>query len=373
MLSLLRVGDGLAISLLGHIPKSPKMFSRASNQRAQRDLSKVWQSNLQGLTFPWLCPILYRAISPPRKTSTIAPTRPSRRPKLTQASLSKPELTNTRITQRNLASAADFVYDEHDGFDDVRENHVPFEASKADYQQHAKSNYRWPGLSIPSADPYASRPSPLIIKEISSTKAPQFRAVDGISGDLPEIMQTLRACFKIGRFGRAATLMRRLNEIYRSDTPQLLAAHNEYLRELVDRISYTKDQQLLKKLHKWFEVDLRGARVIPDATTYALMIKATLQELDPKKINRTIRRYMSLAAVAGMRDRMMETMLLLLNEQDIGRVTQVRRGLLKLSLLLRPSRLLPLSLQTRSYPRLWKVRHHRQFNHRQQASPMRLS
>lgn len=142
-------------------------------------------------------------------------------------------------------------------------------------------------------------------------------------------MQTLRACFKIGRFGRAATLMRRLNEIYRPDTPQLLAAHNEYLRELIDRITNTKDQQLLKDLHKWFEVDLRGVGVVPDATTYALMIKAALQELDPKKVNRTIRRYMSLAAaVAGMQDRVMEIMLLLLNEQDIGRVTRVRMGLL---------------------------------------------
>lgn len=303
------------------------MLSRASKQKAQRDFSQAWQSNLHGLTFPWLCPILFNATSLPRKTSTIAPTRSSRRPKLAQTSISKAHPTTTKVIQRDLASAANVVYDENDRFHVVRDHYVPFDASQASYQQPSNRNYQWPGLPIPSADPYISQSSPLIIKEISST--PQFRAVDGISGNLSEIMQTLRACFKIGRFGRAATLMRRLNEIYRPDTPQLLAAHNEYLRELIDRITNTKDPQVLKDLHKWFEVDLRGVGVVPDATTYALMIKAALQELDPKKVNRTIRRYMSLAAaVAGMQDKVMEIMLLLLNEQDIGRVTRVRMGLL---------------------------------------------
>lgn len=205
----------------------------------------------------------------------------------------------------------------------TRDNFVPFEVSQTEQQRHAVKDYRWPGLNDSPANPAVPRSSPLIIREISSTRPPQFRSVDGISGDLPEIMQTLRACFKIGRFTRAAALMRRLNEIYRPDTPQLLATHNEYLGELVDRIVYTKDQQMIRELHKWFEVHLRGVGIIPDATTYALMIKATLQEFNPKKMDRTIRRYLSLADAAGIRDRTKEIMLLILNEQDIGRATQV--------------------------------------------------
>lgn len=302
------------------------MFSRASKQKVQRDLSKAWQSNLQGLALPWLCPALCPAASSSRKSSTIAATKSQRRPKLARTSVFGLDPTNIKFTYRDLASAANLVYDQPNGFDVVPDNFVPFEGSRPDYRQPTETDYRWPGLSSPSTRPDVHRSSPLIIRDMSSTRPPQFRAQDGISGELPEIMQTLRACLKIGRFERAATLIRRLNEIYKPDTSELLAIHNEYLQALVGAIMHTKDQQIVKDLHKWFEVDLKGVGVAPDATTYAFMLKASLYELDAKKIDRTIRRYVSLATIAGMRDETMGLLLHLSNEQDLGTVSQVCRS-----------------------------------------------
>ena len=117
--------------------------------------------------------------------------------------------------------------------------------------------------------------------------------------------------------------MRRLNKIYKPEAPELLASHNDYLKELSLRIMRTRDQQLLKDVHKWFEVDLRGAGVTPDPTTYFLMIQASLKEQIAKKAERTVRRYLELAKEAGLRDEVMNVMLNLMNEQDLGRVTSV--------------------------------------------------
>ena len=117
--------------------------------------------------------------------------------------------------------------------------------------------------------------------------------------------------------------MRRLNKIYKPEALELLACHNDYLKEVSLRIMRTRDQQLLKDVHKWFEVDLRGAGVTPDPITYLLMIQASLTERDTKKADRTIRRYLQLAQEAGLRDELMKVMLGLIDEQDFGRVTSV--------------------------------------------------
>lgn len=112
--------------------------------------------------------------------------------------------------------------------------------------------------------------------------------------------------------------MRRLNQIYKPDAPGLLAAHNDYIREITLRIVRTKDQELLKKLQKWFEVELRGHRVSPNAATYALMIQASLQGSEKKKVDRTIRRFVHLAQDAGVGD---ETMALISALEKTAEVT----------------------------------------------------
>lgn len=286
------------------------MLPRASKQR----LSKQWQQRLESLHLPWLCPTLYGValIRGSPKTSAISYDRPTLRSRSTLSSLSRRNVTNSRPTQRGLASAATAEHEiSYDQF-------IPFEASAASDHKTSSLDRPWNLLQDPD------RITPIVVKELFATSPQRFRSVNAISGEVGEIKRTIRACIQVGRLGRAATLMRRLNEIYKPKAPELLAAHNSYLRELVLKVVKTKDQQVLKDIHKWFEVDLRGVLVVPDATTYALMIQAALQESNVKKINRTVRRYMSLADKAGVRDLVMQIMLVISNEQDIGRVTQVR-------------------------------------------------
>ena len=129
--------------------------------------------------------------------------------------------------------------------------------------------------------------------------------MDAISGDINEIHQTLHACLQVGRLERAAGLVRRLNQIYKTDAPGLLAAHNDYVKELSHRIVQTGNQQLLQDLQRWFEVELCGTGVMPTEVTYALMIQASLQASDAKKA-RTVRRYVGLAEKAGLVEETME-------------------------------------------------------------------
>lgn len=160
--------------------------------------------------------------------------------------------------------------------------------------------------SFPITPAFDLDSSPLILEEDTLVTQPEkFRARNAISGDLNEIHQTLHACLQVGRLERAAVLIRRLNTIYKSNAPGLLAAHNDYIRDVTLRIVQSKDEKLLKELQTWFEVDMRGHGVPPDAATYALMIQASQQEPNKKKLARTIRRYLNFARESGVEDETM--------------------------------------------------------------------
>ncbi|KAL9022802.1 MAG: hypothetical protein Q9185_000065 [Variospora sp. 1 TL-2023] len=165
--------------------------------------------------------------------------------------------------------------------------------------------------------------TPIVINDSLTTRPPRFRSLDSISGEVHNLLSTMRACLHVGRFERAAALMHRLNGIYQPTAPTLLAAHNDYIREYAWKIASSRDQDLLKDLQKWLEVDLRGQGIIPDATTYAFMIQATLHDVSASRSNRSVRRYVHLAEEAGLRDDLMNVLLSVLNEQDFGRVTRI--------------------------------------------------
>lgn len=93
--------------------------------------------------------------------------------------------------------------------------------------------------------------------------------------------------------------MRRLNQIYTPNAAGLLAAHSDYVRELTNKIVQTKDQQLLKDLQRWFEVDLKRVGVTPNAEIYAQMIRASSQSSGSSG-ERAMRRYQNLADEAGL-------------------------------------------------------------------------
>ena len=296
------------------------MLVRAARRKLQQGQYRSLQPSFEELHLPWLCPAIYRELShrrqDTRKHSTISPVQSSRGLRQPQSRLTAAQGRETVPAQRGLASAAAIEYQSQDDF-------VPFEGSSTAFgppsNVHSPFSEHQSISVLRDFDPSST----LVIKDSLATTPRKFRTFNAISGEITEIQQTLHACLQVGRFERAAALMRRLNKIYKPEASELIAFHNDYLRELSLRIMRTRDQQLLRGVHKWFEVDLRGTGVTPDPMTYFLMIQASLKEQIPKKAERAVRRYLQLANQAGLTDEVIKVMLGLMNEQDFGRVTSV--------------------------------------------------
>ena len=272
------------------------MFVRASRRSLQNDAFKQSAPNAEILHLPFLCPALFTRQSHGRKTSTTSKPWSKSELKQPRASVARHTIANAPQHSRSLASAAAAEYEPHQDY------HVPWEPTS--YSRHnAPPSFN--GQSKATLRPFDPHTSPIIINDTLSTYPKKFRSMDAISGDINEIHQTLHACLQVGRLERAAGLVRRLNQIYKTDAPGLLAAHNDYVKELSHRIVQTGDQQLLQDLQRWFEVELCGTGVMPTEVTYALMIQASLQASDAKKA-RTVRRYVGLAEKAGLVEETME-------------------------------------------------------------------
>lgn len=296
------------------------MLHRASKQGTKLDAYRYWQKSLDALYLPWLCPSLYGSIrSGARRTSTTTSARLINPPVPCLCKATKTLSQESKRSRRGLASAATA------GYDVPQDQHIPFEAFDIKSAPPGEFDRRWFPPVTSSVTATFDPDSALIIKEDLSMKPQRFRAIKAraISGEVAEIRQTVRACVQVDRLERAATLMRRLNEIYKPHASELIAAHNEYLRELVNKIRLSKDSRILKRMQRWFEVDLRGIGVVPDAVTYALMIQAALRGPFPQKVARSVKRYLLLAGEAGLKDDVMQQVLHMSGAQDTGRITEV--------------------------------------------------
>ena len=220
---------------------------------------------------------------------------------------------------RGLAFAA------AEAHDIPKDDYVPFEGQLNPSEASTNSQLQWSsGHSISSLKEFDPL-SPIIINDALATNHLRYRLFKGIGGQLIEIQQTLHACLQVGRLERAAAMLKRLNRLYEKQDPELIRAHNDYLRSMVEKVVTTKDQTTLKQLQKWFEVNIRVGGITPDATTYALMIKAAFQEANALKTDRTIRRYVDLARKDGVHTEAIS--LPILSDQEFGKVTQVRISL----------------------------------------------
>ena len=292
------------------------MIVRAAGRKPLHDASKALLPAFEQIHLPWLCPALLGRPThhqPRRSSATVADKR------LGAPSSLSPQRGRKTATPLRHPSSRGFAYaavDDH-GFN--ADHYIPFENPSTESGSHQQSWLRPDPLSLPDFNPS----SPIHIDDSLIPSPRLFRHINGIGGEVTEMQRTLQACLTVGRFQRAVTTMRRLNQIFKPDAPELVKIHNDYIRVLVNRVIKTKDQDLLKQIQRWFEVDMRGKGVPPDDTTYALMIRAAFQEANDLKIDRTIRRYIGLAEEAGLCDRAMEATLNILNSQEIGRVTRV--------------------------------------------------
>ena len=171
-------------------------------------------------------------------------------------------------------------------------------------KSHILHDSRWraaPNLPSRSQLPLIDPSRPLIINQ--SVALPPFRAnyKSGIGGDTADLLQNLHACLRVGRIDRATAVLRRLAEIYHASAPELVEAHNQYLSELVNMVNRPNpDKQIsLRSIQHWFEVELRGKGIRPNARTFGLLFRASFALLEGSRLDRALRRYMDLASKAG--------------------------------------------------------------------------
>ncbi len=271
------------------------MFVRASRRSLQKDARRQSIPNIDIPQLLFLCPVLLSQPVHRRKTSTASRSRPVRGLKNSRATDIKRVLSNASTHRRTLASAAAAEIDSHQDY------HIPWDPAS-----YPRTN------SLPTVDehriaipPFDPQTSPIIINDTLSTPPSSFYSTRHESryvGNINEIHQTLHACLQVGRLERATILLRKLNQLYNSEAPGLLAAHNEYIKALSSRVVRNSDLRVLQDLQRWFEVELRDVGIRPNELTYALMIQASLQASGTKK-DRTVRRYLGLAGEDGLAEK----------------------------------------------------------------------
>lgn len=213
-------------------------------------------------------------------------------------------------SQRNLATATDHLVVDH-------ESQIPL-------------NDALPSVDRPSfrAQPMLGTShsfdtsSLLILSEVPQTQQKIFRKVKGIGGDEDEMVANFRMSLKVGRFDRAAALLNRLRGHFADASPEYLAFHNLYLKEMVDYMIVNRQHHMTLPVQRWFEVDLQAGGVEPDATTYAVMLRMAMRMLHGTKRDRTVRRYWQLAKQANLHEDLLAVEVL--TDLDLGELSKVR-------------------------------------------------
>lgn len=115
----------------------------------------------------------------------------------------------------------------------------------------------------------------------------------GVGGDYLEIQSVFDACLQVGRIERAGVILKRIASIHHAQPEDLVHLHNRYLRAAVEQIMMNPSQAATRRLHDWFELQIRAKGVLFNTETVAYMVKAALQSPDGKR-ERLVRRYMDM-------------------------------------------------------------------------------
>ena len=290
------------------------MIIRGSRQKLRRDAGRSLQPLFDQLQCPWLCPALHIDTLRQRKvrrTTNYADRRPS--------SLSPSFAAGNRTPDRSFAQVAVSDHVPPDPF-------LPIVSSTNSSSGDA---FAWSAEGTSSDLPHFDPSAPLVLPNSLHTTPRLFRHVDGIGGDVNDIYRILIACLQLGQLDQATATVRRLSNIYKPQSQEMLAVHNAYLAGIVPKIVITKDLTLLARMNKWFEVEMRAKGTNPDGTTIALMVQASFFEDNEKKIGRTIRRYLALAREYGVFDSAIEFSREYLSHTEFSQMIQHDEGIVK--------------------------------------------
>ncbi|KAF2467692.1 DNA/RNA polymerase [Lindgomyces ingoldianus] len=227
------------------------------------------------LTLPWLCPAQMRwAASVVSVTANHS--HDSRKQRLSTALSSRQET-------RSLATAADLQPSPYDA--------IPFHGIVP----------QW-GSRPPSPETSRLQPwdpsRPLIING-SVAAAPQLRVRMGIGGDPAELHQNLHACIRVGRIDRATAIVQRLTDMYSPSAPEVVGAHNVYLRALFELAEQNPSKTAMADIEAWYNTEMMGKGVEPDAQTFVTILRASMNFLEGGKRESSILKYLDSARECG--------------------------------------------------------------------------
>ncbi|MCJ1331785.1 DNA-directed RNA polymerase [Thelotrema lepadinum] len=284
------------------------MIIRSSRQGLRRDASRSLQPLFDQLQCPWLCPALHNDFLRRQKVRRTATSVDRRTPPVA------PFTAGNRSQERGFAYAAAA----EPGQDDYLPWDTPSNSSNNSVGRDFTWNSQRPFSGLSAFDPAAT----LVIPDSLKLAPRNFRYVNGIGGEVGDIHRILQACLQLGQLDRAAATVRRLNDIYKPDSLELLEAHNAYFAGILVNIRTTKNQGLLNHMHKWFEVEMRGNGVKPNETTIALVIQTSFHDFNEKKIARTVRRYLAIAKELDIYDLTMGTLYTRMSDAEFIQMTR---------------------------------------------------
>ncbi|KAJ5397950.1 hypothetical protein N7509_006063 [Penicillium cosmopolitanum] len=155
------------------------------------------------------------------------------------------------------------------------------------------------------------------LNRLSAVDTSSLVIIDQIPQTEPKIFRKIR----VGRFDRASALITRLTSYHPMGSPENIALHNRYMKEMVSYMITTRQHDMIMPLQRWFESDMPAAGVKPDATTYAIMIRMALRMFDGPKRDRSVRRYWNFAKQVDLHEDLLAVEIL--TDLDLGELSRI--------------------------------------------------
>ncbi|KAF4973917.1 hypothetical protein FZEAL_9143 [Fusarium zealandicum] len=163
--------------------------------------------------------------------------------------------------------------------------------------------------------------NPLRIPEPSPPRSNIKMNINGIPGEVEEMLPVFDACIHVGRLERAAMILKRMKLTGNVPAEERILLHNQYLRASLSQMRTNPDRKQAEQLHKWYELQIRNQHMPQTAETIACMLKASLLSERGARLERLVNRYMSMApGEAGLR---VLSMADILSDQDLGVITEI--------------------------------------------------
>ncbi|EXJ84359.1 hypothetical protein A1O3_05026 [Capronia epimyces CBS 606.96] len=280
------------------------MLTRAARRR---HALLYFQQAAERIQLPWLCP----AIAQPHYTLH------QQRSITSRPSISRSKTLPAPITQaRHLASpaAAPESFDRSDDY-------IPFVYGPPDYPTPE------PPARRPAADLSPFDLSQILMLESTTDLSHDYNDTNRATGaslrkNSDEIEATLDACLQVHRWDRAFSLLSQLALCCPNNPDRVLGSFNRVLAAMIDDLLQNRNQEHEARINNWIEVDMRKAGVEPDAHTFALKIKVSLDSLVGSKRDRTVRRYWEMTQKYGLESKVL-SLREILDDRDLGRLSQI--------------------------------------------------